>query len=455
MLKRIVLALLLIIFIASPTLAKKKKNQKDKKEEISSEEKLKMELDPVDLIEEKMSDLLKERQKLDKKLEQLEKQVNKVDKELKSGFGRMQTRMIDQDSKLGSKIIKLEDSLEAFKAENLARLDMELGANLDITTTLINARDVPFTPGSLLLYFSKNFANIISFATAIDIYNSKPLIRSAFFDLVTTENRTRPYGNMFNSQGFHLQAGRFELPFGLDYKYLIPFERISISAPLTTDIILRNLSDLNEEDWQNGPKIISGNGIRTFYSTNFFDLAAYMVNGKESDYLHQQKGMAMGGSIHFYPIRETYLAHKSGSEQLAAVGFSYLVNIDNDFNKEFYLISADIDIRSGPVGLQGEYVFTEDRQQENRQWGYYCLFSYHFDLLPAYFFSRFEQWKPKDTKMSTVWINNELSKISAGLGYRISNFLLVKGEYENYLDSTIFDPALINNTIKIQVVGKF
>ncbi len=40
-------------------------------------------------------------------------------------------------------------------------------------------------------------------------------------------------GRIFSEQGFHVQAGRFDLPFSTDYQYFAAPDRITVSAPMS------------------------------------------------------------------------------------------------------------------------------------------------------------------------------------------------------------------------------
>ena len=82
-------------------------------------------------------------------------------------------------------------------------------------------------------------------------------------------------GRIFDEPGFHVQAGRFDLPYGVDYQYFASVDRPSISAPITTERI--QLGGYNSD------------GIRLYGTEGMFDYTLYAV-----DSLYGDNGSAVG-----------------------------------------------------------------------------------------------------------------------------------------------------------------
>lgn len=59
-------------------------------------------------------------------------------------------------------------------------------------------------------------------------------IAVALIDYHLFDDRVPPRGRIFNNQGLQIQAGRFDLSFGIDYQNFANKDRVTVTVPLTT-----------------------------------------------------------------------------------------------------------------------------------------------------------------------------------------------------------------------------
>jgi len=104
-------------------------------------------------------------------------------------------------------------------------------------------------------------------------------IAVAFLDYHMFDHSIPPRGRIFNNQGFHIQVGRFDLPFSSDYQNFANKDRMTITAPITT----------TRMQFSNG---MNSDGIRSYGSWNMFNYSAFWT-----DAMYADNGTTLGGRL--------------------------------------------------------------------------------------------------------------------------------------------------------------
>ncbi|OQW78734.1 MAG: hypothetical protein BVN35_03515 [Proteobacteria bacterium ST_bin11] len=264
-------------------------------------------------------------------------------------------------------------------------------------------------------------------------------IAVALIDFHSFNDRIPPRGRIFNNKGFHLQAGRFDLPFGNDYQYFANKDRITVTAPLTTSRM--QMGGYNAD------------GIRS-YGT--WDVVNYSVFWTDS--LYANDGHTIGGRAGLALGQNTYKIHNANPEGIE-IGVSHLSELDGENQIRNTVYGADLSIGYGMWHLQNEFMLLNAHQQvfldgdgnivpdpENSPFGKGHQLGYHSTLTvdleslikhPVIAFARYSRWDPSqhlglDFDGSTVAIN-ELAMLSLGFNYKLNDHLRIKFEYSDSL----------------------
>jgi hypothetical protein len=147
--------------------------------------------------------------------------------------------------------------------------------------------------------------------------------------------RIAPRGQLPVEEGFHVQAGRFDVPFGNDYPYYASKDSVSISRPLTTTAIM----DGGYNDA--GVRVLGNNGTLNFN--------AYMLQGFNP-------GRLVGGRIGLTPFSDPFTLKGTRKPKPAEIGFSWFYDADSRWHKRQAGMALDLDGRMGPYYARAEYL---------------------------------------------------------------------------------------------------
>lgn len=255
-------------------------------------------------------------------------------------------------------------------------------------------------------------------------------IAVAFVDYHWFDSSIPPRGRIFNGQGVHLQAGRFDLPFSSDYQNYANKDRVSITAPITTSRM------------QFGG--YNGDGVRSYGAWNHFNYSAFWT-----DAMYANDGTSLGGRLGITLGKNTYRVHNADPEGLE-VGISYLGDLDKHRNLRHAVYGADLSFGYHFLKLQSEFLWLQARDTfidaENVDYGKPNEFGYHATLIAdlesfidyrLLAFARYGRWQPSnnfanDFDGRLVAINN-VSALSVGFNYALSEHLKFKLEYTDSL----------------------
>lgn len=253
------------------------------------------------------------------------------------------------------------------------------------------------------------------------VFHDGAELRTGFIDYHLFGGNISPSGRMFRDEGLHLQIGKFDVPFGNDWRYVPAPDRITVTPPLTTELIMDG--GYNDE------------GIRLLLNFISVNASLYMLKGIEQQYSYG--GNSFGGRIGITPFNNPYTL-KSASMSPLEFGFSYIHDIDRDGATAEKIFAGDMESKVGPVILSSEYYY-RDKNAGILLYGYHVTgaidFNY-FSRLPVILYGRYDKY----TSEEIVSINyregvekSSISRATAGLNINIARISYLKLEYIKYL----------------------
>jgi hypothetical protein len=347
---------------------------------------------------------------------QTENELNKNEpkqKTLKEEIDELKTRVED-----------LEDSkaeLEALKKQVNTLSALKISGFFDVSISNYKNKPNIFLIGPFELDIEHNYEHF-QVAAALVFYDGAEL-RTGFIDYHIFGGRISPTGRLFESEGLHLQIGRFDVPFGNDWRYFPSKDRITVTPPLTTELIMDG--GYNDQ------------GIRLLLNLISVNASLYMLKGIEEQYSYG--GNSFGGRVGITPFNNPF-SLKTRTAPPFELGFSYILDIDRNGAAAEKLYSGDIESKFGPLILSSEYYY-RDKNAGILLYGYHITGGIdlnYFSRLPVIFFGRFDRF----TSEEIVSINskegidkNSISRITTGININIAQISYLKFEYQNYLSA--------------------
>ena len=355
---------------------------------------------------------------------------------------------------------KLETRLESFKEELFEKLfggkaPLEITGFFDVTLQSQDERDSPFEYGAFELDMEYAYNEHYSVSTALAWEDGSADVAVGVIDYHLFNDSAPVRGRIFDEPGFHVQAGRFDLPYGVDYQYFASVDRPSISAPITTERI--QLGGYNSD------------GIRLYGTEGMFDYTLYAV-----DSLYGDNGSAVGGRMAFFPSRNPYQLHRFGSPRFAELGVSFLWDMDRDYGARNGVYGIDFTLNYNRFLLVTEWMNRDSYQDvlsgagdnlgERDESGFQVTLVTELEDIvkqPVYFFSRYDRWDPRyslilDKDDDTLAYNvKNTERLTFGLGYRLTKLLNIKFEYYDYLGRGTNEPAFDDSGVIFQMTAGF
>ena len=194
--------------------------------------------------------------------------------------------------------------------------------------------------------------------------------------------------------GAGLTVGKFDVPFGIDYKVYASVDRRFITSPVFLDFSHRGWNDL---------------GLDLEFSAGWFGGDIFLINGDGCGRGDDHPGgppvrpdikRSWGSRLHFSPWLPL------------EIGFSGAIFHDQDDVLTMALLGADFQARAGGFLFKGEYLRQNvDRhtQAETDNEGFYVQGMYEFGQV--FLLVRYDQWTPESaTRLSP-------ERVSLGGGY--------------------------------------
>lgn len=355
---------------------------------------------------------------------------------------------------------KLETRLESFKEELFEKLcggkaPLEITGFFDFTLQSQDERDSPFEYGAFELDMEYAYNEHYAVSTALVWEDGSADVAAGVIDYHLFKDSVPVRGRIFDEPGFHVQVGRFDLPYGVDYQYFASVDRPNVSAPITTERI--QLGGYNSD------------GIRLYGTEGLFDYTLYAVNS-----LYGDDGSAVGGRMAFFPSRNPYQLHRFGSPRFAELGCSFLWDMDKDYDARNGVYGIDFTLNYNRFLLVTEWMNRDSYEEvqsgagdnlgEQNESGFQVTLVTELEDIvkqPVYFFSRYDRWNPRyslilDEDDDTLAYNvKDTERLTFGLGYRLTKLLNIKFEYYDYLGRGTNEPAFDDSGVIFQMTAGF
>ncbi|MDO9106692.1 MAG: hypothetical protein Q7U57_17235 [Methylovulum sp.] len=363
------------------------------------------------------------------------------------------------------KLVNLSTEVEELK-ETAQENGLKLNGFFDVNAKTDNSSNQTFSVGSIELDLEYDYSDNFAASTALVLcgnssgidaasFPSAPVAVScgssgpggigagpagfavAFIDYHRFDHSLPPRGRIFNNQGFHIQAGRFDLPFSTDYQNYANKDRVTITAPITTSRM------------QFGG--YNGDGMRSYGSWKLFNYSVFWT-----DAMYANDGTSLGGRLGVTLGDNTYRSHNANPEGIE-LGISHLSDLDYDNNTRNLVYGADLSFGYSIFRLQSELMWlqaqnhfiVDDGISPAVDYGHPNELGYHTTLItdlktivkqPIFAFIRYGRWQPQhkvstDFDGSLVAVNN-VSLLTVGFNYTMNEYMKIKFEYTDSLGTS-------------------
>lgn len=348
----------------------------------------------------------------------------------------------NESNSFSSKLSDLGTQLAELK-QTVAKKGLLIGGFMDVVAKTDNSTDQNFNVGSVELDLQYNYNSHFALSTALissaiagtragNIGAGYTGIAVGLVDFHLFDDRIPPRGRLFNGQSFHLQAGRFDLPFSTDYQNFANTDRVTISAPITTTRM--QFGGFNSD------------GFRSYGSWKHLNYSAFWT-----DNVYAPDGNSVGGRLGLNFGQNTYRTHNVSPEGFE-IGISHLSDLDGQRNLRRALFGADFSFSYSFLKLQSEFMWLKAQRSfiasNGIDYGRPNELGYHATLIadleqfvhqPITAVARYGRWQPDTAYMqdsnydgSLVAIN-DVSALTFALRYTYNDHLKFKLEYTDSL----------------------
>jgi hypothetical protein len=298
---------------------------------------------------------------------------------------------------------------------------------LDFSARAPTDDDTPFDLGGLEVDLEYRHSEHVSSSAALAWDGDTAEVAVAIIDYHWFDDRVPPRGRIFIEPGFHLQAGRFDLPFGVDYQYFAAPDRPTVTAPLTTERIQRGG--------------FNSDGVRVYGKSQALDYAAYWTNA-----FYGGRGSLLGGRVGLSAGRNPYRFHfRSVRYPTVDLGISYLQEVAPGGEMRDRVYGADATIEYGRFKLISEAMLRDSSEElitaDDPSLGEGDESGFHVTLVaklrdwlkaPAYLFGRVEGWNPGFDQAPDDGTVEDTRRLALGIGFDFSDAIRLKLEYYDY-----------------------
>ena len=298
-------------------------------------------------------------------------------------------------------------------------------------SSLSNRQNNPhvISAGAFEADFSKAFGKSFQSAAAVVLTpGSRPEFPVAFVDYHFFGGMIAPRGRLFTEKGFHVQAGRFDIPFGNDWQYFASKDRITVTPPLTTDLVMQG--GYNDK------------GLRVLGNSRALNYTAYALRGVGN-------GVTYGGRVGFTPFSNPYQLRASGVPKFE-LGASYLFDADGFGGTDQRAQSVDFESQVGWSHLMVEYTRRDSHgfdfeNLQSKHSGFHVTQAVDLAGIlkkPLVATVRFERyWKrfpgvlemDPETGEAPEAVPSNLNRVTAGIQYPLSELFILKLDYLQFI----------------------
>lgn len=430
--------------------------------------------DKIGLLEQRIEQLEKEKATQEKLALPVVNPVSKVESVADSTAAITKPKKDVEKSSESNKSLDIVGKIDEFK-EAAAEKGLEISAFMDVNAKTGNSTDQTFSVGSVEVDMDYSFndhfgasAALVLCGNSMNTDTSAPAaiycgnsgagglsggstmagFAAAFLDYhMLGDDKEPPRGRLFDHRSVHIQAGRFDLPFGLDYQNFANKDRVTITMPLTTSRM--QMAGYNSD------------GVRSYGAWGLFNYSVYWT-----DALYANDGNVVGGRLGMYLDGSHHDVQREDlTEQGVELGISHLSELDGQNNIRNSVYGADLTVNEGIFRWTNEVMYLNGHQDsfletnadgitsimpmmsdisspfgKNNQLGYHSTLVTDLESFvnyPVLAFARFSRWQPSqdlglDYDGTTVAVG-DISMLTFGLNYKVNNHLSLKVEYNDSL----------------------
>ena len=323
----------------------------------------------------------------------------------------------------------LRDSIDKAKASLADKLyGLQLSAFADMQTDYDDTGNHDLTWGSIELDASADLSENMQAAMAL-VKNKEEdaAATTGFLDYHTFGGSIAPRGRLWVEKGFHIQAGRFDVPFGNDWQFYASKDSVSISRPLTTDLVM----DGGYND--TGGRVLGNNG-----SVNF---NAFLLQGFNP-------GRLVGGRVGLTPFSDPFSLKGTREPKTLELGLSYLYDANLLWQKTETALAVDGELHLDASESRFEYVVRKKEpvpgDDGTTRSGWHVTQEYTVaEALswPTTFFARYENVLVQPPEIATLGAaagDERDVRVAAGFSANLFNGNIVQWKFEaqHYIEST-------------------
>jgi len=271
-----------------------------------------------------------------------------------------------------------------------------LGGFFDMQASTRGGADEGLSFGDVELDLERDLAKKVQLSAAVVMNGDGADLAVAFVDVHFFGGRMASPGPLPVEKSLHLQAGRFDVPFGQDWQYFASKDRPELSAPFTTEQIMEGGS--------------SGIGVWVFGSTQELDYSAFA--------LRLESGVDVrGGRVGFAPSVQPFKA-----------GFSIL---EERGRRRTRFLAIDSEAEFGRCRVRAELVRKESLGSDSAisggtQSGWHLTAAYAAGTIAGIPLMPYARY---DTAA-------RVSRFTAGMNVNVSRFLVLKFERQRALSGS-------------------
>ncbi|RME33298.1 MAG: hypothetical protein D6786_08080 [Gammaproteobacteria bacterium] len=332
---------------------------------------------------------------------------------------------------------------------------LQISGFFDVLARTGNEGDRPFDLGAFEIDLEYGFADQFAVSSALVWDGGSADIAVAVIDYHLYDHSIPARGRIFEEPGFHLQAGRFDLPFAADFQYFAAPDRPTVTAPLTTERV------------QQGG--FNSDGVRLYGSGRNYNYALYVI-----DSIYTDSGWAAGGRLGLTWGDNPFSLHSQAPPPLLEGGLSLLGEMDGNGALANLVYGADATLHYGMFTLIGEALLRDARQplidangvrlEDRDEYAWHLTLDTDLEPVsgwPLDLFLRYGAWVPDyrqvpDPDDDTIhYAVDNLSRLSLGFGYRFNDYLRLKFEYLDTLGNDTGEPGFEHALGLGQIVVSF
>jgi len=273
---------------------------------------------------------------------------------------------------------------------------------------------------ALELDLSKEFHEDLQASAAFVQTHDAAHMTVGFLDYHPFGGMVAPRGRLWVEKGFHIQVGRFDVPFGNDWQFFGSKDSVSISRPLTTtDIMGGGYNDA-------GIRVLGNNGTLNFN--------AFLLRGFS-------QGDLVGGRVGLTPFGNPFSLKGLREPKTAEFGYSYFFDVNRGGRKAGWGSAVDAEIRLDPWTWRGEYLTrilepTELQTRASRH-GWQITQEFAFGGALPTLFARYERSTvPTGNGTTEPMIHEPNTRLAVGFSAVQWGVLQLKLEGQRYLDAS-------------------